>query len=342
MNLFFQILEPRDPNNGNHNIQETGIGIESNMETGGNDILNISSSRYSNISSKMRSGILGPTAESALLFNTNACINFPNDNQFPGVCNDGTNVTNQAVSPNPSLQTSTWSQDVAKFRHQQELQRNLLIVKKQQAAAAAQTQQHGFIRQQNNLSHKRLMYQNQFSNAMTNNVIRSLDATKNEMRSVSGSTTDNGGNLSVNSGIICNQISSYNSKLPEYSESLEGIRRDEYLDPITGEFTTNDTIEDMHSEVQTETTDSPISNEVYNKNQVSNNMLTKDEMSRSNDNYGKIFNDYDNNFQYKIAPQTNFSSTGMYSQSNVATISSSVTSSFTSSTNNAIMNMTSF
>ena len=162
------------------------------------------------------------------------------------------------------------------------------------------------------------------------------------MRSVSGSTTDNGGNLSVNSGIICNQINSYNSKLPEYSESLEGIRRDEYLDPITGEFTTNDTIEDMHSEVQTETTDLPISNEVYNKNQVSNNMLTKDEMSRSNDNYGKIFNDYDSNFQYKIAPQTNFSSTGMYPQSNVATISSSVTSSFTSSTNNAIMNMTSF
>ena len=63
---------------------------------------------------------------------------------------------------NLSLQTSSWSQSVAKFRQQQELQRNLLIVKKQQAAAAAQTQQHGFIRQQNNLSHKRLLYQNGF------------------------------------------------------------------------------------------------------------------------------------------------------------------------------------
>ena len=157
---FFQILEPRDPNNGNHSLQETGLGVENNMETDGNDILNISSSKYSNIPSKLRSSTIGPTAESALYFNTNACINFPNDNQFSAaVCKDG---TNQTMPKNSSLQTSSWSQSVAKFRQQQELQRNLLIVKKQQAAAAAQTQQHGFIRQQNNLSHKRLLYQNGF------------------------------------------------------------------------------------------------------------------------------------------------------------------------------------
>ena len=154
---LFQILEPRDPNNGNHSLQEAGLGIENNMETDGNDILNISSSKYSNIPSKLRSSTIGPTAESALYFNTNACINFPNDNQFSAVCKDGINPT---MPSNSSLQTSSWSQSVAKFRQQQELQRNLLIVKKQQAAAAAQTQQHGFIRQQNNLSHKRLLYQN--------------------------------------------------------------------------------------------------------------------------------------------------------------------------------------
>ena len=129
------------------------------METDGNDILNISSSKYSNIPSKLRSSTIGPTAESALYFNTNACMNFPNDNQFSAVCQDG---INQTMPTNSSLQTSSWSQSVAKFRQQQELQRNLLIVKKQQAAAAAQTQQHGFIRQQNNLSHKRLLYQNGF------------------------------------------------------------------------------------------------------------------------------------------------------------------------------------
>ena len=127
------------------------------METGGNDILNISAPKYSNIPSKMRSGSIGPTAESALLFNTTACISLPNDAQFSGVNNDG---TKQTTPPNSSFQSSSWSQSVANFRHQQQLQRNLLIAKKQQAAAAAQNQQHGFIRQQNNLSHKRLLYQN--------------------------------------------------------------------------------------------------------------------------------------------------------------------------------------
>ena len=127
------------------------------MDIGGNHLLNNSTSKYSNIPTKMRPGNIGPTAESALLFNTSACISLPNDAQFSGVGNDGSNRT---TPPNPSFQPSSWSQSVANFRQQQQLQRNLLIVKQQKAAAAAHNQQHGFIRQQNNLSHKRLMYQN--------------------------------------------------------------------------------------------------------------------------------------------------------------------------------------
>ena len=101
---FFQILEPRDPNNGNHILQETGLGMDNNMETDGNDILNITSSKYSNIASKMRSTTVGPTAASALYFNTNACINFPNVNEFSAVCKDG---TNQTMPTNLSLQSIT-------------------------------------------------------------------------------------------------------------------------------------------------------------------------------------------------------------------------------------------
>ena len=135
----------------------------------------------------------------------------------------------------------------------------------------------------------------------------------------------------------------YNSKHPEYSESLENTRGDEYLDPITGEFTTNDTIGGIHSgAIPAESTSLQFTNEVYNKNQILDSLTTKVDTSRSNDNYGKIFNDYDNSFHYKIAQQPNFSTTGIYPQLNVSTISSSASSSLSSSSKNAILNMSSF
>ena len=151
------------------------------------------------------------------------------------------------------------------------------------------------------------------------------------MRSVSGSTIDNGNNS--------NQDNSYIIKPPEYAESLESLRGDEYLDPITGEFTTNDTIGDVTTGIQN---NSQFSNEVYNKNQILDTFSLNDDISRSNDNYGKIFNDYNNGFQYKIAQQQNFSNSGTYPQLNVSSMASSGSSSLTSSSNNAIMNMTSF
>ena len=135
----------------------------------------------------------------------------------------------------------------------------------------------------------------------------------------------------------------YNSKHPEYSESLENTRGDEYLDPITGEFTTNDTFGGIHSgAIQAESTNLQLTNEIYNKNQILDSLPTKVDISRSNDNYGKIFNDYDNSFHYKIAQSPNFSTTGIYPQLNVSTISSSASSSLSSSSKNAILNMTSF
>ena len=151
------------------------------------------------------------------------------------------------------------------------------------------------------------------------------------MRSVSGSTIDNGNNS--------NQDNSYIIKPPEYAESLESLRGDEYLDPITGEFTTNDTIGDVTTGIQN---NSQFSNEVYNKNQILDTSSLNDDISRSNDNYGKIFNDYNNGFQYKIAQQQNFSNSGTYPQLNVSSIASSGSSSLSSSSNNVIMNMTSF
>ena len=154
------------------------------------------------------------------------------------------------------------------------------------------------------------------------------------MRSVSGRAIDNGNN--------CNQENAYSLKPPEYSESLENIRGDEYLDPITGEFTTNDTIGDLQTGIQNESNNSPFSNEIYNKNQILDTFSLNDDISRSNDNYGKIFNDYNNGFQYKIAQQQNFSNSGTYPQLNVSSIASSGSSSLSSSSNNAIMNMTSF
>ena len=135
----------------------------------------------------------------------------------------------------------------------------------------------------------------------------------------------------------------YNSKHPEYSESLENTRGDEYLDPITGEFTTNDTFGGIHSgAIQAESTNLQLTNEIYNKNQILDSLPTKVDISRSNDNYGKIFNDYDNSFHYKIAQSPNFSTTGIYPQLNVSTISSSASSSLSSSSKNAILNMSSF
>ena len=135
----------------------------------------------------------------------------------------------------------------------------------------------------------------------------------------------------------------YNSKHPEYSESLENTRGDEYLDPITGEFTTIATIGGIHSgAIPAEWNSLQLTNEVYNKNQILDSLPTKIDISRSNDNYGKIFNDYDNSFHYKIAQSPNFSTTGIYPQLNVSTISSSASSSLSSSSNNAIINMTSF
>ena len=154
------------------------------------------------------------------------------------------------------------------------------------------------------------------------------------MRSVSGSTIDNGNSS--------NSDNSYLVKPPEYSESLESIRGDEYLDPITGEFTTNDTIGDVTTGIQNDSNSSPFSNEVYNKNQILDTFSLNADISRSNDNYGKIFNDYNNGFQYKIAQQQSFSNSGTYPQINVSSMSSSGTSSLTSSSNNTIMNMTSF
>ena len=130
----------------------------------GGNICNISSSTFSkNLTSKFRSNpqacTVGPTAASALLFNTTACINAPNDinSQLQGGCHDSIIHTTPLTT---SYQTSSWpNHSVANFRQQQQLQRNLLIFKQQKAAAAAQNQQQGFIRQQNNLSHKRILYQ---------------------------------------------------------------------------------------------------------------------------------------------------------------------------------------
>ena len=160
---------------------------------------------------------------------------------------------------------------------------------------------------------------------------------------MSGSTIDNGGDLLTNPGSICNQMNVYNSKHPEYSESLGNIRGDEYLDPITGEFTTNDTIGGIYSgAIPAESTTLQLTNEVYNKNQILDSLPANVDISRSNDNYGKILNNYDNSFHYKIAQPPNFSTTGIYPQLNVSTISSSASSSLSSSSNNAMINMTSF
>ena len=103
---------------------------------------------------------VGPTAASALLFNSPASINTPNDiNNIPtskrGGMYDGTQnqntVTSYSVSP---------YSNVANFRQQQQLQRNLFISKQQKAAAAAHNQPHNFLRHQNNTSHKRILYHN--------------------------------------------------------------------------------------------------------------------------------------------------------------------------------------
>ena len=130
--------------------------------------------------------------------------------------------------------------------------------------------------------------------------------------------------------------------MPEYSESLENLRGDEYLDPITGEFTVNDTIGNIHGGNQNESNNIPLSNEVYNKNQMFDSLSMNDDLSRSNDNYGKMINDYNNGFIFKHAQEQSFSSNGKFPQINVGTISSSASSSLNASPNNAIMNMTSF
>ena len=159
---FFQILEPRDINNGNSTLQESNLRIDNTIE--GGNICNISSSSFStNLTTKYRSNSqtcsVGPTAASALLFNTTSCINAPNDinSQLQGGCRDSIIHTAPLTT---SYQTSSWpNQSIANFRQQQQLQRNLLIFKQQKAAAAAQNhQQQSFIRQQNNLSHKRVLY----------------------------------------------------------------------------------------------------------------------------------------------------------------------------------------
>ena len=164
------------------------------------------------------------------------------------------------------------------------------------------------------------------------------------MRNPSGCTIDNGENLTMHLGNICNQENKFSSKLPEYSESLENLRGDEYLDPITGEFTVDDTIGSIHGGNQNESDNTLLSNEVYNKNQMLDSLSMNDDFESNsvNDNYGKMFNDYNNGFHFKYAHQQSFSGNGKYPQLNVGAISSSGSSSLSSPPNNAIMNMSSF
>lgn len=152
--MFLKILEPRDINNGISLQDSSSLRINNLMEAGSRCHMAPSNSTLvtnSQFHSNAHQTNVGPTAASALLFNTTASINKPSDINIQ---------LSGGYEHNTAYHTSSWPQNVANFRQQQQLQRNLLIFKQQKAAAAAQNQQQNYIRQQNNLSYKRVLYQN--------------------------------------------------------------------------------------------------------------------------------------------------------------------------------------
>ena len=153
---------------------------------------------------------------------------------------------------------------------------------------------------------------------------------------------DSSRNLMVESRSVSIQDNLGNNEMTEYSESLERLKGEKYLDPSTGVLTANNS---MGNCVAGGTVDSSatVNNDIYNKDEMFETFNMNDD-SEINANYEKIFNDFHGCHksaqQHVSTERLNFSD--KYPQMHIGTISSSGSSSLNSPPSTTVMNMSSF
>ena len=139
----------------------------------------------------------------------------------------------------------------------------------------------------------------------------------------------------------------------EYSDdSLEKLKGDTYLDPISGVLTFNNSIEGEAGVGGIEDNGAAVSNDIYNKSELfdeSFNINEDDHELHINDIINeKMFNDFHGRCNKSAHKQLNISTSerlnfsDKYPQMNTNTFSSSSSSSLNSPPSTSIMNMASF
>ena len=89
------------------------------------------------------------------------------------------------------------------------------------------------------------------------------------------------------------QLDINGSDAVDHSQHLNGVSGDNYLDPVTGELKLNNTpMASENGERLDEASNKLISNEVYNKVELSEVYGNVDDLGRINNDYENIFDNY--------------------------------------------------